>query len=182
MFCMPVHSFHLLQLLNVSCFSPMKKAYGAEIKHLIRAHITHITKKDFFPAFKKAFDATITESNIKGSFRGAGLVPMDPRNMLSKLDVKLVTPQTSRSSSRDTSPWVSKTPQNPTEASSQSEYIKNQIAKHHSSSPSALYNAMDQFAKNTHNIMHQMALLKKENTKLHEANWILSQRRRAKKT
>ena len=30
--------------------------------------------------------------------------------------------------------------------------------------------------------MHQMALLKKKNTKFHEANRILSQRRRAKKT
>ena len=123
--CMPVHSSHLLQLLDVGCFSPMKKAYGAEIEHLVRAHITHITKEDFFPVFKKAFDATITESNIKGGFRGAGLVPMDLRNVLSKLDVKLVILQTSRSSSRDVFPWVSKTPQNPTETSSQSEYIKN---------------------------------------------------------
>ena len=91
MFCMFVHSFHFFQLFDVSCFSPMKKVYGAEIKHLVRVHITHITKEDFFPAFKKAFDVTITELNIKGSFKGAGLVPMDSRNVLSKLDVKLVT-------------------------------------------------------------------------------------------
>ena len=76
-FYMPVHSFHFLQLFNVGCFSLMKKVYGAEIKHLIWVHITHITKEDFFLVFKKMFNATIIESNIKGSFKEAGLVPMD---------------------------------------------------------------------------------------------------------
>ena len=74
---MPVHSFYFFQPFDVNCFNLMKKIYGAKIKHLVWVHITHITKEDFFPVFKKAFDATITESNIKGSFRGAGLVPMD---------------------------------------------------------------------------------------------------------
>ena len=77
MLCMPIHSFHFFQLFNVSCFSLMKKAYDAEIKHLIQAYITHITKEDFFPAFKKVFNATITESNIKRSFKEVKLVPMD---------------------------------------------------------------------------------------------------------
>ena len=76
-FCMLVYSFYFFQLFDVGCFSPMKKVYGAEIEHLVWVHITHITKKDFFPAFKKVFDATIIELNIKRSFKGAGLVPMD---------------------------------------------------------------------------------------------------------
>lgn len=180
--CMPPHSSHLLQPLDVGCFGPLKKAYGAEIEYLVRAHITHISKEDFFPAFKAAFDATITEANIKGGFRGAGLVPMDPRNVISKLDVKLVTPQSSRPSSREAQPWVSKTPQNSIEASSQSEYIKNQIARHQSSSPTSLFSAVDQFTKGTHGMMHKMVLLKEEVTRLREANQLLSRRRRARKT
>ena len=124
-FCMFVHSFHLFQLFNVNCFNPMKKVYNAEIKHLIQVHITHIIKKDFFPVFKKVFDATITESNIKGSFKGTGFVPIDFRNVFFKLDVKLVTLQTSKSFFCDVFFWVLKMPQNPTEISSQFEYIKN---------------------------------------------------------
>ena len=108
---------YFFQLFDVNCFNLIKKVYNTKIEHLIQAHITHITKENFFPAFKKAFDATITESNIKGSFRGAELVPMDPQNMFFKLDVKLIIPQTSRSSSRNASPWVSKMLQNPTETS-----------------------------------------------------------------
>ncbi|OWT42501.1 DDE superfamily endonuclease domain-containing protein [Pochonia chlamydosporia 170] len=49
--CMPSHSSHILQPLDVGCFGPLKKAYGKEIEGLMRAHITHITKADFFPAF-----------------------------------------------------------------------------------------------------------------------------------
>ena len=41
---------------------------------------------------------------------------------------------------------------------------------------------MDQFAKNAHSIMHQIVLLKEKNIKFHEANWILSQCRKTKKT
>ena len=39
----------------------------------------------------------IIELNIKGGFRGAGFVPMHPQNIVFKLDVKLVTPESSRS-------------------------------------------------------------------------------------
>jgi hypothetical protein len=42
--CMPPHSFHLLQLLDVGCFSPLKRTYSRKIEGLIRNHINHITK------------------------------------------------------------------------------------------------------------------------------------------
>ena len=41
---MPAHSSHILQPLDVGCFSPLKKAYGRQIEHLMKASITHITK------------------------------------------------------------------------------------------------------------------------------------------
>ncbi|KAJ3539787.1 hypothetical protein NM208_g5347 [Fusarium decemcellulare] len=54
---------------------------------LIRCSITHVSKTEFFPAFHAAHEATMTEGNIKGAFRGAGLVPLDPESVISKLDV-----------------------------------------------------------------------------------------------
>ncbi|KAF1922946.1 DDE-domain-containing protein, partial [Didymella exigua CBS 183.55] len=42
--CMPPHSSHLLQPLDVGCFAPMKKAYGRQAELLMRNKITHITK------------------------------------------------------------------------------------------------------------------------------------------
>ena len=89
---MPAHSSHILQPLDVGCFSPLKQAYGRQIEEMMRAYITHISKDDFFPAFRVAFDIAMTKSNIQGGFRGAGLFLFDPEGVISLLDLKLKTP------------------------------------------------------------------------------------------
>ena len=66
--------------------------YSRELEVFIKASITHITKVEFFIAFKAAHDRTMTTENVLAGFRGAGLVPYDPEAVLSKLDVKLRTP------------------------------------------------------------------------------------------
>ena len=53
--CMPAHSSHILQPLDVGCFGPLKKAYGKQVELKIKAGTTYITKEDFFPAFTVAF-------------------------------------------------------------------------------------------------------------------------------
>ena len=94
--CMPPHSSHILQPLDVGCFAALKKAYGRQIEDLMRAHVNHITKAEFLIAFKAAFFASMTEENILGGFRGAGLKPLDPERVLQQLDVKLQTPTPTR--------------------------------------------------------------------------------------
>jgi hypothetical protein len=179
--CMPPHSSHILQPLDVGCFSPLKTAYGKQIEGTMRASITHITKEDFLPAFYTAFQAAITPVNIQGGFRGAGLVPFDPEKVISQLDICLKTPTPSNSRPSSAHTWVSKTPNNPTEASLQSTLIKNRIAQHQNSSPTEILRAVDIFAKGTSKVMHQLALLRAENQSLRAANEALSKRRRAKK-
>ncbi|KAF1922369.1 CENP-B protein, partial [Didymella exigua CBS 183.55] len=58
--CMPPHLSYLLQPLDVGCFSPLKRAYSCEVESLMRNHINHITKLEFLPAFKAAFDQAFT--------------------------------------------------------------------------------------------------------------------------
>ncbi|RKK11087.1 hypothetical protein BFJ65_g15079 [Fusarium oxysporum f. sp. cepae] len=180
--CMPPHSSHLLQPLDVGCFGPLKKAYGREIEHLIRCSLTHVSKTDFFPAFYAAHQAAITESNIKGGFRGAGLVPLDPESVISKLDVQLRTPTPIEEEASLPDLWVPKTPKTVLEATSQSEYLERRIRRHQDSSPASIVNALKSFSKGTKAIMHQIALLKSENQILRQANETLSKRRRAKKS
>jgi hypothetical protein len=180
--CMPPHSSHYLQPLDVGCFGPLKQAYGRQIEGLMRAHITHVSKLEFLCAFREVFFTSITEKNIQGGFAGAGLVPYDPQRVLSKLDVQLRTPTPTGPPLASADPWVSKTPQNPQEASSQSELIKTRVSNHQNSSPTAMLNAIDQFTKGTKAIMYQVALLRSEVSSLHKANEALSKRRRAKKT
>jgi hypothetical protein len=180
--CMPAHSSHILQPLDVGCFGPLKKAYGRQIEDMMRAYIIHITKDDFFPAFRKAHFAAMTESNIQGGFRGAGLLPFDSEKVISTLDLKLKTPTPQNSRPGTAQAWVSQTPNNAIEALSQSTFIKNRIACHQNSSPTSIYEAVDQITKGASKFMHQLALLKAENQSLREANETLSKRRRAKKT
>ena len=180
--CMPAHSSHILQPLDVGCFSPLKKAYGRQIEDMMRAQIAHIIKDDFFPAFHAAFNIAMTESNIRGGFRGAGLLPFNPERVISTLDLKLKTPTPPNSRPSTAQPWVSQTPNNPTEALSQTAFIKTRISRHQNSSPTSIYEAIDQFAKGASKIMHQLVLLKAENQNLRQANEALSKRRRAKKT
>ena len=68
------HSSYLLQLLDAGCFLLLKRAYSREIKALIRYYINYITKLEFLPAFKAAFEQLFTSANICLAIQGAGLV------------------------------------------------------------------------------------------------------------
>jgi hypothetical protein len=180
--CLPAHSSHLTQPLDIGVFGPLKKAYSNQISFLARANITHITKDDFFPAFKAAFAAVFTEQNIKGGFQGSGLIPWNPEAVISKLDIRLRTPTPPRTPDGLPQPWVSQTPQTAAEALSQSTLIKDRVTKHQGSSPTPILASIDQLAKATVGISHQLTLLTGEVKALREANEALSKRRRAKRT
>jgi hypothetical protein len=71
-------------------------------------------------SYQAAFNAAITRSNILRGFRGAGLVPHDPKAVISKLDGRLRTPP--QPTIKD-EPWQSQTPSNTLEFGSQSKLI-----------------------------------------------------------
>jgi hypothetical protein len=52
--CMLAHLSHLLQPLDVGCFSPLKRLYGRQITEYIRFGINHIDKVKFLNIFKQA--------------------------------------------------------------------------------------------------------------------------------
>jgi hypothetical protein len=180
--CMPPHSSHILQPLDVGCFAPLKKSYGRQIEHLMRQQCTYITKEDFIPAFQVAFRESLTENNIKGGFRGAGLVPFDPERVISALDLKLKTPTPPTSRPNTAQPWTSQTPSNPTQATSQSSFIKDRVVRHQGSSPTSILDAIDQLSKGTSKVMAKLVLLEAENRDLRRANETLSKRRNRKKS
>ena len=90
--CLPPHSSHITQPLNIRCFSILKQIYSQEIEDFIKASITHITKLKFFHTFKAAHNQIITPNNVQASFRDASLVLFNPKAVISKLDIKLQTP------------------------------------------------------------------------------------------
>ena len=88
---MPPHSSHLVQLLDVALFRPLKHIYSKEINDFIRASINYIIKSEFFIVFNAAYNKTFIEDNIKAAFRGARVVSWDPDFIISKLNVCIKT-------------------------------------------------------------------------------------------
>ncbi|KAF2837691.1 hypothetical protein M501DRAFT_994889 [Patellaria atrata CBS 101060] len=54
---MPSHTSHRLQPLDVSCYSPLKVAYGHQVQELARHGIHHIDKEDFLAIYTKVYRA-----------------------------------------------------------------------------------------------------------------------------
>jgi hypothetical protein len=52
--CLPLHSSHLLQPLDVGCFSVLKRSYGRIVEGWIRIGINHIDKQDFITIYPTA--------------------------------------------------------------------------------------------------------------------------------
>ena len=176
------YSSHILQPLDIGCFSPLKKAYSKQIEDLMHSSQTYIIKEDFFPVFQVVFQESMTISNIQGGFRGTGIIPFDPQRVLDTLPpcTKIPTPSNSCPSTAQT--WNPITPKNATDASRQSAFIKTRINYHQGSSLIQTIDTIDQFTKGSVAIMHEVALLRSRITELEEANERLSKRHKAKKT
>jgi len=144
----------------------------------MRNHITHISKIEFLPCFKRAFDAAITKTNIQGSFRGAGLVPYDPEAVLSKLNVHLRTPSPPLPNNK---PWQSQTPSNTLELGSQSMLVKMRIQRHIDSSPTSMVETFEKLAKGAVVIAHKLVLAQREIAELRSANKAATQRKSHKR-
>ena len=83
--CLPPHSSHVTQPLDVGIFSPYEGAYSKALAEAQREGITGIDKILFLEIFQTARAAAFTQRNIRGAFRGAGLFPLNPSNVLAKL-------------------------------------------------------------------------------------------------
>ena len=164
--CMPAHSSHLLQPLDVACFSPLKRKYGDIISGLARNRTHHISKEAFLPAFKIAFEQSFTKENIQAGFRGAGLVPHDPQAVLSKLDVRLQTP---KPSPRREHTWEAQTPHNAREIEAQSTLIRRRVRNRPGSSASSLDEKVVQLSKGAQQMAHKMVLMIEKMNSLQEA-------------
>jgi hypothetical protein len=72
--------------------------------------ITHIIKDDFLATFLKAFNASMTSTNIQAGFRATRLVPYDPKLVINRLNLKPATPSPLTSRLNTANSWITKTP------------------------------------------------------------------------
>ena len=176
--CMPSHTSHLLQPLDVSCFSPLKRAYGREIEELARYGVYHIDKIDFLTAYKRIRPKIFTQQNIQAGFQAAGLVPLCPDRVLSSLTVARTPspPQTTTdNNSVAQAAAQTETPHTVAELQQQVRYLQERLRRQ-PESPTSI--AIRQLAKSAQLAMQSATILAEENKKLREEN----QRQRQKQS
>ena len=167
---MPPHSSHLLQPLDVSCFSPLKHLYGQRVQEEIQKGIHSVGKEDFIHIYPAVHQQALSSLNIQSGFAATGLVPLSPERVLSKFQKTPTPPSTSHSNQSTQSFGVGKTPVN----LHQLEHQKKKIAyfKQHIDvvSPSLMDKAMEKVIKGAEMTMQNALLLQQQNYQLQEAH------------
>ena len=162
---MPPHSSHLLQPLDVSCFSPLKHLYSQRVQELIQKGIYSIKKEDFLYIYPAVHQQALSSSNIKSGFAATGLVPLSSEKVLSKL---LKTPTPPSTSHSNQSFGIGITPANIYQLEQQKQKI--QALKDAEVSPSRMEEAMKKVLKGAELTMQNALLLQQEINQLQEEN------------
>jgi DDE superfamily endonuclease len=178
--CMPPHSSHLLQPLDIGCFAVLKRLYGQQIQQLMRNGVNHIDKQDFLVAYYAAHKETMNTANIYSSFAAAGLVPYNPDRVFEELNTRLKSPTPPAPRPITQGSWAPETPYNTTQLERQAKAIKEYMNRRTNSPPSPTDLALNQLVKGCHMAMHNAVLLADENRQLRTENE-RQKRKRAKK-
>jgi hypothetical protein len=177
--CMPPHSSHLLQPLDVGCFAALKRSYGRLVEELMGCGVNHIDKHEFLPLYNQARHAALHQDNIRAGFAATGLVPYSPDRVLSQLHAEYQTPSPQRCPPSNAS-WAAKTPHNIAELQKQTALLKGYLRRRTHSPPSPTEQALSQLVKGCEMAMSSAVLLASENEKLCMENQ-RQKKKRAKK-
>jgi DDE superfamily endonuclease len=176
--CMPPHTSHILQPLDVACFSPFKQAYSRLVQDLARQGIFHVDKADFLGMYHQARTAIFTPQNIASGFRATGLIPFNPDRVLSTLTFTKTPSPPPTSHGQNSSPWTSETPRNLAQLDKQLQLVQDSLQRL-SKSPTE---PLAKVAKGCKLAMSGAALLRRENQELRAANERLQRKKRQRRS
>jgi hypothetical protein len=103
----PPHSTHTLQPLDVCMFKPLATAYSNEVAGFMERSqgLTSISKRDFFPLFYRAWQASFKETTIVKAFEATGLSPFNSEVILRRFNTNSSSLSDSESSTFSASNW-----------------------------------------------------------------------------
>ena len=88
--CLPSHSTHLLQPLDVGVFGPLAGAYKRGVLEATRYADCQLNKVEFLDIYSKARSKAISPKNVKSAWQKTGLFPLNPDIVLLRIqEVKL---------------------------------------------------------------------------------------------
>ncbi|EED16233.1 conserved hypothetical protein [Talaromyces stipitatus ATCC 10500] len=179
--CMPPHSSHILQPLDVGCFAVLKRHYGQLVEQRMRLGFNHIDKMDFLMAFPQARTVAYKAQTIRNSFTATGLVPFNPDRVIQQLNIQLKTPTPPPSRSSNTQSSCLQTPQNIRQFVRQSTTITKRINERTGSPNQVIDQAIMRMSKAYETTMNDLVLVQKENRDLRAAHGKEKQKRQKSK-
>ena len=93
-FCLPPHSTHLLQPLDVVVFQPYKHYHAEAVDSVTRAGCPDFNKLEFLAAITSIRRQAFKPSTIVSAFRKTGLIPYNPEIVLERLQEYNAEPRT----------------------------------------------------------------------------------------
>jgi hypothetical protein len=93
-FCLPPHSTHLLQPLDVVVFQPYKHYHDEAVDSATRTGCSDFNKLEFLTAITSIRRQTFKPSTIVSAFRKTGLIPYNPEIVLERLQEYSAEPRT----------------------------------------------------------------------------------------
>jgi hypothetical protein len=140
--------------------------------------IMSIDKNDFLEANRTARIEIFKLEIFVNSFAGAGLIPFDSQRVLSKLNVRLITPPRPTSQGSDSSKnFTPKTPHTVKEVRRQASSIRRLAIN----DPRCLGDAIDQMEKGCQLAIHGSAIARQQITELLAANAKVARKKRRTK-
>ena len=91
-FCLPAHSSHLLQPLDVVVFQPYKHYHPEAVEAATRTGCGDFDKAEFLDTIDTIRQQTFKSSTIQSAFGATGLIPYDPDIVISKLRESVIPP------------------------------------------------------------------------------------------
>ena len=82
---LPPHTSHVLQPLDVSMFSPLKRALAAETDIASRLDPGRVSRVEWTSMYVRAREQAFRSSNMLNGWKATGLVPLSPITVLKKL-------------------------------------------------------------------------------------------------
>jgi hypothetical protein len=84
----PPHSTHTLQPLDVVMFKPLSSAYSGQVAAFMERcqGLTSMSKRDFYPMFMTAWEASFKEDTILKAFEATGVSPFAPEVILKRFN------------------------------------------------------------------------------------------------
>jgi hypothetical protein len=164
--CMPSHTSHFLQPLDVGCYSPFKAVYGHEVPELARQAIFHVDKLDFLWIYQRIRLTALSEGNIRADLQATGLIPYCPERVFSSLTV-VRTPSPPGTTAASGEPWTVETPRTTDQLQQQTRLVKD-LLRCRSQSPTS--QAIRQLIKGCQLARQSATILTQENQKLRASN------------